>query len=202
MRTIGIDTSYKYLNICLLEDDSIVDSLHMECFKQQSEWMIPKLEELMKKHNWKSTDIDSMVITEGPGSYTGIRIAMTVAKVFCSSMNIPLYTLGTLQLYAGILEDVCVIMDARSNRVYFARYNGGSIVKDECILEIDELNDYLKEYPCTNLIGDGQIIGMPTSFDDVVNNFMKLKDKWKYVDDIDTLVPKYLKKNEEYMVKK
>ena len=95
MRVVGMDTSYKYLNICLLEDATVVDSLHMECFKQQSEWMIPKLKELMDKHGWNSEDIDAMVITEGPGSYTGIRIAMTVAKVFCSSMNIPLYTLSS-----------------------------------------------------------------------------------------------------------
>ena len=98
MRVIGMDTSYKYLNICLLDGDVVVDSLHMECFKQQSEWMIPKLKELMDRHGWVSEDIEAMVITEGPGSYTGIRIAMTVAKVFCSSMNIPYkeqYCIGT-----------------------------------------------------------------------------------------------------------
>lgn len=199
MRVVGMDTSYKYLNICLLEDDKVVDSLHMECFKQQSEWMIPKLKELMDKHNWVSEDIEAMVITEGPGSYTGIRIAMTVAKVFCSSMHIPLYTVSTLQLYASDMENAVVLMDARGKRAYVGVYHKGIAQQEDSVYPVDELSSICKEG--YTIIGDGSLVGKEDNFEDVASHFMNLKDQWKLVENTNLLVPKYLKDTKEYLVK-
>lgn len=199
MRVIGMDTSYKYLNICLLDGDIVVDSLHMECFKQQSEWMIPKLKELMDRHGWVSEDIEAMVITEGPGSYTGIRIAMTVAKVFCSSMNIPLYTLSTLQLYASNREHTAVLMDARGKRAYIGKYHLGKAVMEDTVLPIDELSNVLTEDDF--IVGDGSLVGKEDAFEDVAGHFLALRPEWKKVENVNLLVPKYLKDTKEYLVK-
>ena len=201
MKIVGLDSSYKFLNICLIEDDKVVDSLHLECFKQQSEWMIPKLSEMMTNNNWKNQEIDAMVITEGPGSYTGVRIAMSVAKVFCSSRNIPLYTLGTLQLYAGVKKDVGVVIDARGSRAYFARYDVGKCLEKECILTVDQLSEYYRNNNEMNIIGDGNLLDMDICFDDVSGNFIDLKEHWNLIENVDALVPKYLKSSEEYLVK-
>jgi tRNA threonylcarbamoyladenosine biosynthesis protein TsaB len=73
----------------------------------------------------KPMDIDQCVITDGPGSYTGVRIAMTVAKVMCAMRSLPLYTLGTLQLYAG-RETCTVLLDARGKRAYAASFENGA----------------------------------------------------------------------------
>ncbi len=199
MRVVGMDTSYKYLNICLLEDDKVIDSLHMECFKQQSEWMIPKLKELMDKHGWVSEDIEAMVITDGPGSYTGIRIAMTVAKVFCSSMNIPLYTLSTLQLYASNNEHTAVLMDARGKRAYVGVYHKGIAEQEDNVYAVDELSLICKEG--YHIVGDGSLIGLEDYFEDVATHFVELKEQWKLVDNVNLLVPRYLKDTKEYLVK-
>ena len=77
----------------------------------------------LNKVNKKVEDIDSIVITEGPGSYTGVRIAMTIAKVFAATKKIDLYTISTLQLYAGNLNNTLVLLDARGNRVYSAAFD-------------------------------------------------------------------------------
>ena len=199
MRVVGMDTSYKYLNICLLDDNKVVDSLHMECFKQQSEWMIPKLKELMDKHGWVSEDIDAMVITEGPGSYTGIRIAMTVAKVFCSSMNIPLYTVSTLQLYASNDDHTVVLMDARGKRAYVGVYHQGVAEQEDCVYPIDELTSICKEG--YRIVGDGSLVGKDDCFVDVAAHFVNLRNEWKQVENVNLLVPKYLKDTKEYLVK-
>jgi len=201
MKVVGLDSAYKFLNICLIQDDKVIDTLHLECFKQQSEWMIPKLAEMMRKNNWKSADVNAVVISDGPGSYTGVRIAMTVAKVFCSSMNIPLYTLGTLQLYAGTKKNVSVLIDARGDRAYFANYNEGKCIQEECVLPIEQLKGYFENQQSHNVIGDGYLLGFESSFEDVSENFVALKEYWKLVENVDALVPKYLKSNEEYLVK-
>jgi universal bacterial protein YeaZ len=201
MKIVGLDSAYKFLNICLIQDDEVIDSLHLECFKQQSEWMIPKLAEMMRKNNWKSDDVNAVVISEGPGSYTGVRIAMTVAKVFCSSMNIPLYTLGTLQLYAGTKKNVGVLVDARGDRAYFACYDEGKCLQEECVLPIQQLMEYFEKHQVLSVIGDGYLIGLESCFEDVSRNFVDLKEYWKFVENVDALVPKYLKSNEEYLVK-
>lgn len=201
MKVVGMDTSYKYLNIVLMEDDAVVDSLHMECFKQQSEWMIPKLKQLLDNQKWSTEDIDAMVITDGPGSYTGIRIAMTVAKVFCSSMNIDLYTLSTLQLYAGKGEHTCAIMDARGKRVYVGQYHEGVAEVVDHIETLDQMSEYMEAHPEVNYVGDVALFGKEERFDDVAQNFMELKNEWHKVEQVDLLTPRYLKDTSEYLVK-
>ena len=64
----------------------------LEAFKKQSETIFVELNRLLKETNLDYKDIDRVIITKGPGSYTGIRIAMTIAKVLCSQMHKELYT--------------------------------------------------------------------------------------------------------------
>ena len=80
MYAVGLDTAQKFLLIALMKDGSLVDSVQTDCPKQQSEMLLPVLDELLKKHSLEAMDIDEWVITRGPGSYTGIRIAMEIRK--------------------------------------------------------------------------------------------------------------------------
>ncbi|MCK7483377.1 MAG: hypothetical protein M0C28_44820 [Candidatus Moduliflexus flocculans] len=65
---------------------------------------------------WQPRQLQSIILTEGPGSYTGVRIAMTVAKVLASVASIQAYTTTTLQLIAGSSKNTFVMLDARSLR--------------------------------------------------------------------------------------
>ena len=112
MITLAMDTSHVFLVLALIKDDQLVDSVQKKCWKRQSEEIFPCLMDMMDRNGLKPDDIDAMVITEGPGSYTGVRIAMTIAKVFCVMKEKPLYTIGTLQLFAG-RRNGRVILDAR-----------------------------------------------------------------------------------------
>ena len=108
-----MDTSHVYLVLALIKDDQLIAKYSAECWKKQSEEIFVRLIEMCEKVNVTPEMIDQICISKGPGSYTGVRIAMTVAKVFCAMKNVPLYTIGTLQLYAGN-RSCRVIMDARS----------------------------------------------------------------------------------------
>lgn len=195
MKTLCMDTSHRHLVLVLIEDDKIVGQVMQEAWKKQSETIFVELDALMKEAKWEVEDIDEVVITKGPGSYTGLRIAMSIAKVLCTRKHLPLYTVSTLQLYAG-LENVYVLLDARSNRAYFGNYENGE-AKEEAIYTLDEL----KQMNDKVFVGDCDLLGMDKNIPDLANHFMILKEHYEKIDNIHTLVPEYLKEESAYLVK-
>lgn len=193
MLTLCLDTAYKYLTVVLIKDNKIIDSLSYECFKKQSEEVFVALDELFKKSGINKKDIDALCISEGPGSYTGVRIAMSLAKVLCKVKDIKLYTISTLRLYAGNKEKVAVLMDARANRVYLGVYDKGKCLKEDCIKEIKDLD--LSEH---NIILDGSLIGKENIIPDIPKCFLETISYWQEVKDINFLTPKYLKESNAY----
>ena len=193
MLTLCLDTAYKYLTVTLIKDNKIIESLSYECFKRQSEEVFVALEELFKKSGIGKKDIDALCISEGPGSYTGVRIAMTIAKVLCKVKEIKLYKISTLRLYAGNKEKVAVVMDARANRVYLGIYDKGNCLLEDTIKEIKDLD--LNEY---NVILDGELVGKENVVPDIPKCFLDTISYWEEVKDINFLTPKYLKESNAY----
>ena len=198
MYTLGLDTAHLFLTIVLMDHNKVVDYYMQPCLKKQSENMIVEVDNLLKKHNLTVNDITKLVITSGPGSYTGVRIAMTFAKVLGSICDKEVYTLSTLQLYAG-KKECMVLLDARANRCYFAKYKDGQPIIKDCIKTNDEIREML-DSDCI-IKGDLHLFNREDNYQDIVNNFIDLKDQWVKVDNIDLLTPVYLKSNQEYLNK-
>ena len=193
MLTLCIDTAYKYLTVALIENEKIVDSISLECFKKQSEEVFVYLDDLFKRSHINKNDIDSMCISKGPGSYTGVRIAMTIAKVLCEVKSLKLYTISTLRLYAGNKKNTMVVMDARANRAYIGVYD-----EDKCLLIdqaklLDEID--IKDY---NVVLDGGLVGKIDSNPNIPECFLDTKGLWEEVKDINFLSPEYLKESNAY----
>ena len=87
MVVLFIDTCNKELAIGLSVDDKLVYKKEYDAFKRQSEVLAKEIVECFKACNIESNDVDKVVVTNGPGSYTGIRIGLTFAKVFTSVLN-------------------------------------------------------------------------------------------------------------------
>jgi len=199
MITLCMDTSNRFLVLALIKDDQVVGSVQEDCFKMQSEAIFPKLNELMDAAGLKPMDIDQCVITDGPGSYTGVRIAMTVAKVMCAMRSLPLYMLGTLQLYAG-KETCTVLLDARGKRAYAASFENGAAVTETKAVELTELQ---AEIPADRkVIGDGSLIGRSDYYPDLAKRFLECRDAWKQAANVHLVRPEYLKDSEAYLLKK
>ena len=196
MYTVGVDTSHQFLLLALLKDDRLVEGVQLDCFKHQSEYLIPEISKLLERHGLEASDIDSFVVAQGPGSYTGVRIGMTMAKVLGSLMNRDVYTLSTLQLYAG-LEDCYVIMDARAKRVYVGRYKDGKPLMEDTIYTNDKMKEIISDG--TKVVGDLHLFGREDAYGDLCRNFVLLRDQWTPVENVDLLAPSYLKSNEEYL---
>ncbi|MEG2572723.1 MAG: tRNA (adenosine(37)-N6)-threonylcarbamoyltransferase complex dimerization subunit type 1 TsaB [Erysipelotrichaceae bacterium] len=200
MKILCMDSSHRYLVLGLYENDQLVAGVSFSAWKKQSETLFPELIKLMKQANWESEDIEAIVISDGPGSYTGVRIAMSVAKVFCTTMDIPLYRISTLLLYAGLKENVLTLLDARSNRAYVGLIHAGKFLKDACIMTLDEVKEMLQE-TSYEVVGDRDLLNLETQEVDFLKNFIDLKDQWIKVENIHTLVPYYLKDQSAYKVK-
>ena len=193
MITLCIDTAYKYLTCALIDDDKIIASFSEECFKHQSEELMNALEKVFSESNIKKDDIDAICITKGPGSYTGVRIAMSLAKTICILKKIKLYTISTLALYASGKEKQLVLMDARSNRAYVGVYDENKVVIKDCIKELDKI-----DYEGLNLCGDAHLLGFEDKVIDIPSAFLMTRSVWEEVININYLVPEYLKESDSY----
>ena len=199
MISLCMDSAYKNLVIGLYKDKELLDGVSIEAFKKQSETIFVELNRLLEKTNLDYKDIDRVVITDGPGSYTGIRIAMTIAKVLCTQMKKELCCISTMQLYAGLEEKANVLLDARSKRAYVAHLEKGKIIGKTSVLSLDEIPDFLKKNPGT-VFGDGQLVDIESSKSDFLKNFIELEDEYRSIENINALVPQYLKESDSYKV--
>ncbi len=180
MITLCLDTSYNHLVIALYQNDKLMDCYEEVCERNQSERIFPELIALFEKNNLKNEDINQIVISKGPGSYTGVRIAMTIAKIIGSLRKIPVYTISTLQLYK---VNNASIMDAKGGKVFIGRS------QDE-ILPLEEVLKIKKQYQWS---GDVHLLDLNPVHFSISKQFIKKKSDWELVEDIDALVPQYLK---------
>lgn len=195
MISLCMDSAYKALVLGLYKDGTLIDGVSIEAFKKQSETIFVELNQLFEKTGLDYKDVDEVIITDGPGSYTGIRIAMTIAKVFCTQMHKTLKCISTMQLFAGMDESANVILDARSKRAYVAHLEKGVVVGKTQILEVDQLEDFLNEYPGT-LYGDGYLVNQEAASCDFLKNFMEVPSRT--IENVHALVPQYLKESDAY----
>lgn len=199
MISLCMDSAYKQLVLGLYKDKELLAGISLEAFKKQSETIFVELNRLLKETNLDYKDIDRVIITKGPGSYTGIRIAMTIAKVLCSQMHKELYTISTMQLYAGIEKQANVILDARSQRAYVAHVEDGQIQGNIQILTLDEVKEFIKTNPGI-LLGDADLMEQDVQKVDFLKNFIELEPYYEKVENIHALVPDYLKESDSYKV--
>lgn len=197
MISLCMDSAYKQLVLGLYEDDALLAGISLEAFKKQSETIFVELNKLLEQTKLDYKDIDRIVITKGPGSYTGIRIAMTIAKVLSSQMHKELCTISTMQLYAGLEPSANVILDARSHRAYVAHLEKGKIIGGTQILDLEEVKKFLEAHP-GKVFGDALLSETETS--DFLKNFIDLKAEYQKVENIHALVPDYLKESDAYKV--
>lgn len=201
MKTLCLDSAHKHLVIVLIEDGVIKACYEQECWKRQSETLFPQLIACMTKAGWQSEDIDQVVISDGPGSYTGVRIAMSVAKVFCTTMKKPLCCVTTCQLYAGLRAHCHVMLDARSKRVYYAHYHEGKQIEPEQILTLDEAVNIAANSEGT-WVGDCELIGRTGEPLALARQFCDILPYARRIENIHTLTPRYLKERDAYKVQK
>lgn len=178
-----IDTCTKYMCVGLSKGRKIVYKKQYNAFKRQSEVAALEIDACLKESKVSPGELTKIVVTNGPGSYTGIRIGLMLAKVMSKVLNIELVCLSSLQAMCG-LSDCSAIIDARSERVYYGKYSKGKGM--DCIKYINEL-DLSEEY-----VGETLVINKEEKEVDIVKNMFDLRNM-SSVSDIDGVKAVYLK---------
>ena len=202
MITLCMDTSSKFLVLALIEEDRLIGKRCLSSWKRQSEMIFPQLTELLEECHLTPKAINEVVVTKGPGSYTGVRIAMTVAKVLCSTAHLPLYALPTLELIGAGKTRAAVLLDARSQRAYFGMIEKGKLVGKEEVLPLSEIQARIEETGDLELAGDCSLLGLEDCYPDLAEAFLIARPQWQKVENVHLLVREYLKSADDYLVKK
>lgn len=153
MRILYIDTSSSYLYAGIVEDNNLLCEVKKEFGHSLSEEALPEIVDLFTKTNLEAKDIDKIIVVNGPGSFTGIRIGITIAKVYAWSLNIPVTTITSLEamMLSSNKKGIRVpMLDARRRYVFTAIYdeNNGVILKpqhikiDDLMPELNKLSNY------------------------------------------------------------
>ena len=192
MTSLIMDTSNQYLLVALYEDGQCLESIQEMGSKRQSENAIPYLETLLKKYHKELLEIDEMIITRGPGSYTGERVAMTIAKTLSVIAPIQIKAISSLAAYAGLKRCVSVI-DARSQKVFVCAYDNGNALMKEQLISISDFPSLMKDYKDFLVVGQSDVVGYPMQDVDLAKHMYDLSLNEEPIENVDALVPCYLK---------
>ena len=192
MKTIVMDSANQYLVVALYEDGKCLDKIQEIGNRKQSKYAIVYLEKLLKKHHLQVLDFDEMVITIGPGSYTGVRVALTIAKTLAAVSSIKIKTVSSLKAMAGFKKAIS-ILDARSQKIFLGVYNEGKVVVEDCMTTLDQFDHYRQLYPDYEVVGDVSLVNMEGQCGDLAHLIYELSKIEEYRSDVDHLVPEYIK---------
>ena len=149
MKTLYIDTSSSYLYSAIVNDETIIAEVKEELGHTLSEKALPEIVNLFTTSNLVAKDIDRIVVVDGPGSFTGIRIGITIAKVYAWSLNIPIVPISALEAMSISTETSELkvpLLDARRNYVYAAIYNkDNKVLMEPAHIELEKLKEILQD---------------------------------------------------------
>ena len=159
MKILAIDTSTTHSSYAVMDDNNIVGDFSINQSMSHNEILLVMVDEMLKKLNIDIEDIDLFVAVTGPGSFTGIRIGVTVVKALAMALNKPIVAVNTLEaLSFGVFSDKKKIplIDARGERVYYGVYEGinNENIVAPALLTIDELLDEFSDKGEFVFVGD------------------------------------------------
>ena len=166
MKILAIDTSTTHSSCAIMEDNNIVGDFSINQSMSHNEILLVMVDEMLKKLNIDIEDIDLFVAVTGPGSFTGIRIGVTVVKALAMALNKPIVAVNTLEaLSFGVFSDKKKIplIDARGERVYYGVYEGlnndnivapALLTIDELLEEFSDKGEFVFVGDCVNLYKD------------------------------------------------
>ena len=180
MKILGVDSSATAASAAVYSDGKVLTLNFSNTGLTHSQTLLPMIENALKSANVSVNDIDLFAISNGPGSFTGVRIGVAAIKGIAQPLSKKCAAVSTLEVIAKPLENTgCLavaVMDARCNQVYTARFDcsdGYNRVSDDEAITIDELYENLKDVTQPiMLIGDGAKVTYNKLFDKLNNVFM------------------------------
>ncbi len=217
MTVLSIDTSNYSLGIALLDETKVIGEYITNLKKNHSVRVMPAIEILMKDCDITPADLTKIVVAKGPGSYTGVRIGVTIAKTLAWTLNIPLTgvsSLAVLAASAGRYFDgvISPLFDARRGQVYTGLYQfkNGKLetrIQDKILLSKDWAKELTKQEEKVLFVGNDlplhrailhNVLASQAEFAGITEynprpSELALLGKDKEAEDIHSFVPNYIR---------
>lgn len=130
MYTLFIDTHFKNINLCLYENVKIINKTTLKDVKSTSECTMPEIINLLAKSKIESQNISNIIVCNGPGSFTGVRIGVTIAKTFAYCTNANIYTIDSLTLASLSYTGDNYIAVKENNGIYLAKFHNENMTSN------------------------------------------------------------------------
>ena len=126
MICLFFDTSSDLLKVSLIKDNKIIFDKELHTKNDHSSYLVPTIDEAFKSNNIDFKELDEIIVGNGPGSFTGTRISIAVAKTYAFSFNIPVYMISSLEelIYDNDGYDFYVpIIEEKEENLYFSIFD-------------------------------------------------------------------------------
>ena len=181
MKILAFDSSAVSASVALVEDGKLLAESFLNVGLTHSATLMPMTQQLLQASNCKLEDVDALAVSAGPGSFTGLRIAVSCVKGIAAALNKKCVAVSTLEAMAYNLPPIgeftiCAVMDARCKQFYNALFKvqNGEITRlcDDRAIMVDKLGEELKNISgVIVLVGDGSLLAFSMLAD---NNNVKL----------------------------
>lgn len=159
MYTLFISTFDELITIGLLKNGKLIEKKEKISNRNHSVYTVPMIEEILKNNNINTNYLNEIIVINGPGSFTGVRIGVTIAKTLAYTLDIPIKALTSLEAYAVSTESkinkLVAISDLKGKYIgYFSKDN--EILTDYIYLSNKEYDNYIKDKE-KNILKDNKL---------------------------------------------
>ena len=148
MYTLLLDTHFSKVTIVLYKDEKVIAKEEKESNQSHSIITMPLLEEILKTNKLAIRDINELVVVNGPGSFTGVRIGVTIAKTISYCLNIPIKVISSLEVLASNVESSTNKIVALNDRngYFIGEFTSiNKLVKDYFYISNAEYREFIKQ---------------------------------------------------------
>jgi len=198
MISLFIDTSNTDVSIAVVKDDEILSSICENIPNQHSVYVVPYVKKVLDDSNIRIDDIDNIMVVNGPGSFTGIRIGLTVAKIMGYSLKKDIIPVSSLKALAFCSKSdyIMALIPARNDNYYIGLYDCYyNDVISEHFGNIDEVNELINKYENVSVVSCEDITIGEVNINKSNLDILKIVNYYKDEEAIDAHVIKsnYLK---------
>ncbi len=148
MTILGIETATLACSVCLLNNNRIIREITDQNNLNHSVKLVPNIVQLFDKIDYKKNKLNAVAISKGPGSFTGLRIGMAVAKSLAYALNIPILAVPTMRGMAMQCRHrgkyIIPIINAQQNTIYAQIYGAAGECSDTYMLPIKDIPKLIK----------------------------------------------------------
>ena len=169
MKILAFETIDVSASAALLDDENVLVSTHLSPRERSAQYLAPAVRDLLAQAGWKPSDVELLAVVQGPGSFTGLRVGITFAKVFAWTVGADVIAVNTLDLLAEAVPAeyarVSIGLDAQRGEVITRTFERGA---DGLMAPVEEmqmldLEDWVGNVPAGTFLS-GPVLAQKARF--------------------------------------